>query len=199
MTCRRALALTLAVSFALGLGACTDDDEPSDPTDPTDETVAPGETVTVDLGAGLEADLPGDWVVEQAFTAPEDPGGECTVVPASLGTGSGFVSLHLPAAVCADEPQDAPLNGEHGDYITIEDVPDPREVADVEVPLGPATTFLQDYEECTQECVFTEDRIALVALDPPIGEGYPTLMVQVDSEVLSESEVLELLGAIHRA
>ena len=103
-----------------------------------------------------------------------------------------------PEAACADEAQDAPLNGEHGDYITVEDVPEPRDVATVEVPLGSATTFLQDYEECTQECVVTEDRVALVALDPRSVGAYPTLMVQVDSEVLSESEFLDLVGAIRR-
>ena len=126
----------------------------------------------------------------------DSPSDECGALPASLGTGSGFVSLRLPEAVCADEAQDAPLNGEHGDYISIEDVPEPREVSTVEVPLGSATTFLQDYEECTQECVVTEDRVALVALDPPIGGSYPTLMVQVDSETLSETEFLDLLAAI---
>lgn len=196
MTCRRALALTLALTFALGAGACTDDDDPAGPGDDSGEEVEPA---TFDLGAGLEADLPGDWVVEQAFPAPDTPSGQCEVLPASLGTGSGFVSLRLPEAVCADEPQDAPLNGDHGDYITIEDVPEPREVSTVEVPLGSATTFLQDYEECTQECVVTEDRVALVALDPRIGEAYPTLMVQVDSEVLSESEFLDLITAIRRS
>ena len=41
--------------------------------------------------------MPGDWVVEQAFPAPGAPSDECGALPASLGTGAGFVpnNLHL--------------------------------------------------------------------------------------------------------
>lgn len=157
-----------------------------------------GATAVLDLGAGFSLDAPASWTLEQAFELPTEPVEECGSVPASVDAGPGvFVSFALPAAACAGAADpEPPLNGEHGDYVTVDDVPAPIGTDTAPSALGEVTTFEQDYEECTQECVTTRDQVALVALSVPVDPDHPTLMIHGDADDVSVDRMLALVDAI---
>lgn len=192
---RRLLLLLVPIGLLTGCMSGSDDPEP-------DALEWPGEsdgpTQLIDLGAGFSVEAPETWSLEQAFEVSTESADECGSVPASIEAGAGvFVSFNLPAAVCAgDTSGGAPLNGEHGDYVSIEDVSDPLDPGESSSELGRVTTFEQDYEECTQECVTTRDQVALVALSVPIEPDRPTLMIHADADEVSVERMLALVDAL---
>lgn len=192
----KARRLAPLVAGAVLLAACGDDsangEDAEVETGETDEEAAteteaawPGDgstTDTFDLGEGLVADLPTDWQVEP-FELPDPdnvPGGECAGPVASLDTGGGRLSLELNPRDCDrdDDPNERQIgNGNHGLYVTMDDVPEPRDVADHEVTAGSLVTFVQDYFECTNECTDYEDNIGLLELAAPPDPERPTVVL----------------------
>ena len=191
----RRLALLLVPLVPL-VGCMSGDDPEPVSVDWPGESV--GATEVIDLGAGFSLDAPASWVLEQAFELPDEPLDECDSVHASIDAGPGvFVSFALPSVTCADAADpEPPLNGEHGDYVSVDDVRAPLGAATAPSDLGEVTTFEQDYEECTQECVTTRDQVALVALTVPVDPDHPTLMVHADAEDVSVDRRLALGDAI---
>lgn len=185
----------MPIGLLVGCMSGSDDPEPASIQWPGEPDTS---TEVIDLGAGFSVDAPETWTLEQAFEVPSEPADECGSVPASIDAGSGvFVSFSLPAAVCAGNTEGgAPSNGEHGDYITIEDVSDPLEPGAASSGLGEVTTFEQDYEECTQECVTTRDQVALVALSVPVEPDRPTLMIDADADDVSVEQMRDLIDAL---
>ena len=186
----------LLVPLALSAG-CMSGDEP-EPVSVDWPGESDGATEAIDLGAGFSLDAPASWTLEQAFELPAGPFDECDSVHASIDAGPGvFVSFALPSVACAGAADpEPPLNGENGDYITVDDVPAPLGTATAPSDLGEVTTFEQDYEECTQECVTTRDQVALVALTVPVDPDHPTLMVYGDAEDVPVDRMLALVDAI---
>lgn len=187
--------LLLLASLAL-LAGCMSGDDP-EPVSVDWPGESDGATEVIDLGAGFSLDAPASWTLEQAFELPDEPFDECDSVHASIDAGPGaFVSFALPSVACAGADPEPPLNGQHGDYVTVDDVLAPIGTDTAPSDLGEVTTFEQDYEECTQECVTTRDQVALVALAVPVDPDHPTLMVYGDAEDVSVDRMLALVDAI---
>jgi len=195
--------VVVALLTALVLTACGED-EGGGGGGQEDAAVWPGDagvaTEEVDLGAGFVAELPQGWVVQQTFDVPDDGiiAPECDSISASIESNGVFVPLSLPGSACAGA-ETTPLNGEHGDYLTIDDVADPREVEDGEVPLGGLTTFVQSYEECTNECVTNDERVALIELDEIVEPDRPVLMIVVRADEASQAQLTALAESITRS
>lgn len=192
----RRLLILLVVPLGFLAGCMSGDDDP-----PAATLEWPGEsdapTQVIDLGAGFSVDAPETWALEQSFELPTEPVEDCDSVHATVDAGAGvFVSFTLPAAACAGavDPE-LPLNGEHGDYVTVDDVAAPLGTDTAPSELGEVTTFEQDYEECTQECVTTRDQVALVALTVPVDPDHPTLMIHADADDVSVERMLALVDA----
>ena len=87
-------------------------------------------------------------------------------------------------------------NGSHGTYRTIDDVPEPEEVASVQTPVGGAVVFTQEYYECTNSCERWDEPVAIITLDAPVRPGYPTLVLRGERDSLSRTELEEILAAL---
>ncbi len=59
--------------------------------------------------------------------------------------------------------------------------------------------FLQTYTECTNECVESDDRVALVALAAPPDADRPTLMIRAPGDDVSEAQLVALAATIRQA
>lgn len=108
---------------------------------------------------------------------------------------AGDLSIEMHATGC-DDLDTQPLNGRHGAYRSLDDVEEPLDVEQVETPIGPAQVFVQTYAECTNFCRDFDEPVAIVALDDPVDEAYPTLVVRSDRGALSRDRLTEILGAL---
>lgn len=165
-------------------------------------------TETYDLGAGLVAELPEGWEVTpfgDPVEVSRDSGGGgsggtggCTSQAATVDAGEHLVELRLNATGCAGIDVTGQIgNGYHGSYVTLDDVPDPRDVADHQVEAGSLTTFSQDYFECTNECNDYEDHVALLELADPPDPEHPTVVLVDPRGQLSVDHLVALADAIH--
>jgi hypothetical protein len=112
------------------------------------------------------------------------------------------VTIELVPVDC-DDDDDSIGNGWHGLYRTIDDVPEPIGVEHVETPIGAAVVFDQEYYECTNQCDDFLDRVAIVTLDDPADQRYPTVVIrddagQLDAGMLDEEEFAALLQRLGR-
>ena len=190
---RVVLTLLVGACALLGLGCTDDDPDGPSPEERTEDLGAP--TGRLDLGAGLSVAGYEGWTVTQQLQPTDAPAEECGSIHASLDADGTVVAVTLPAAVCAGEEQSV-LNGEHGDYVGIDDVPGARDIATTTSGLGEVTTFEQTYTECTNECVDSTDRVALVALTTPAAPDRPTLMVRVDADDMDAEAFAALVDSL---
>lgn len=230
---RRSTALTRGVALvasvvagAVLVGACGgDDDDPSGQNSvpsstggsdgsgggsggsgsiplPNDDNVP---TQTVDLGAGLVAELPEEWELLSSFadgpiTGPVDG---CTWFQAILDNDAQdqLWELRANSTDCAGVNNDRDVadigNGDHGYYVTMDDVPDPVDVEEHEVSAGPLTTFTQDYYECTNECNDFDDHVGLLELTDPPDAEYPSVMIVDSRGEMDFNSLVALADAIH--
>lgn len=68
-------------------------------------------------------------------------------------------------------------NGNHGSYKTLDDVPAPIDVEEVDTGLGRAQVFTQKYSEYTNESNHYEEPMAIVTFDTPVNPDFPTMVV----------------------
>jgi len=187
--------------FAVGaVGACSDGSEDgSDRAWPGDG----GPAATVDLGAGLEAELPEGWEVGEITgstdSLPSEVPADCRSLRGSLSPGDDQppLDLQLNSTGCAGlEPVDQIGNGYHGTYVAIDDVQDPTDVDEHEATAGTLVTFSQDYFECTNECNDYDDHVGLLTLTAPPDPAFPTLTILDPKGERSFPELLALADAI---
>lgn len=184
---RRCTLAAPLLAVLLGVAACGDDAAAPEDVEPADD-VTDEEVATTALGLGLVADLPASWEVDELEPATPQPG--CTAANGSIRAGQERLALIMPSTACSTgSPQDAPLNGDHGRYLSIADVHDPLEAEQRDVDAGQLELFEQEYEECTQECVVYMDRVALVRLDDPPDPDRPTLMIVAGAERVGVEEL----------
>ena len=103
------------------------------------------------------------------------------------------ITMTSAHAGCAVKPT-RPLNGDHGSYTRIQDVPDPQDVTSTTSAAGVVTTFTQVYRECMNECRDSTDAVALVELANPPDENFPTVMLRADADAITPAQ-LSLLGS----
>ncbi|MGH9184757.1 MAG: hypothetical protein ACRD0U_02905 [Acidimicrobiales bacterium] len=195
----RRLAASGAVAAALvTVVGCSDDNGwfahgPS--STPPDEPTGP-----VDLGHGLIAEPPSGWTIDP-FADPQPYYGsdDCLVAETRFANLDDdlAVNVSLVNRGCSTgEPQDEPLNGQHGTYV----VPGGAGQEDLDrlnAPAGDLVIFDQTYTECTNDCRDWTEAVALVLLDEPADEDYPTVML-VGEERVSGDEVAGLARTIRR-
>jgi hypothetical protein len=104
----------------------------------------------------------------------------------------------VPAECEVAEANDTIGNGTHGTYRTIEDVPEPQQVAQVETVLGEAVLFTQEYFECTNSCERWQEPVAIITLDEPVDRDYPTLVLRGERDELSVSDLEDILDALEQ-
>jgi hypothetical protein len=185
----------------VAVGACTDDDSEDGSAGAWPGDGGPAETV--DLGAGLVAELPEGWevgeITEAGDALPSEVPGDCTSLRGWLSPGDDQprVDLQLNSVGCAGlEPLDQIGNGYHGTYVTIDDVQEPTDVEEHQVPAGPLVTFSQDYFECTNECNDYDDHVALLTFTTPPDPAFPSLTVLDPKGDRSPDDLVALAAAI---
>jgi hypothetical protein len=197
------VSLVVLVFVVVAAGACADDSEDgADRAWPGDG----GPAETVDLGAGMVAELPEGWevgeITEATDSLPSEVPGDCTSLRGWLSPGDDQprVDLQLNSAGCRGlEPLDQIGNGYHGTYVTIDDVGDPADVEEHQVATGTLVTFSQDYFECTNECNDYDDHVGLLTLTVPRDPAFPTLTVLDTKGERSFDELVALADAISPA
>lgn len=125
-------------------------------------------------------------------------GDGCSLVRYSFGQSLAIESY---STACELAESDRILNGHHGEYRTIDDVEDPRDIEEVATDLGPATLFVQEYTECTNYCRDFEEPVAIIELDEPVDPAYPSIVLQAYKGDISRDglrEVLTTLRALDR-
>ena len=88
------------------------------------------------------------------------------------------------------------FNGHHGDYRSIDDVADPRDIDEVDTPIGSAVVFTQTYSECTNYCRDWDEPVAIVTLDDPASEAHGSVVVRGDKAEISRDELVEILESL---
>lgn len=87
-------------------------------------------------------------------------------------------------------------NGRHGTYRTIDDVPEPKDVATLDTGIGPAEVFTQEYVEATNSTDSYEEPVAIVVFDDPVNPDYPTLVIRSEKGELGRGEFIELVESL---
>ncbi|HIY66066.1 MAG TPA: hypothetical protein H9830_07300 [Candidatus Agrococcus pullicola] len=106
------------------------------------------------------------------------------------------LAIESYSTACELSGADRILNGRHGEYRTIDDVEDPRDVEEVATDLGSAKLFVQEYTECTNYCRDFEEPVAIIELDEPADASHPSLVLQAYKGDISRDELREILSTL---
>jgi hypothetical protein len=138
----------------------------------------------VRLGAGQR-------LIPQQTSAQGCPGLDTRVY---LGNGRGY-RLTAAAAGCPTEPTARLINGHHGGYRTLADVPADRRAGAVTVatPLGEATVFTQPYSEYTNSANHYTEPVAVITLARPADPSYTTLVAISEKGTLTQEQLVTAL------
>lgn len=145
----------------------------------------------VDDTIAVELRVPDDLAITRV--AANTSGDGCALVRYSFGQSLAVESY---ATECELSGADRILNGHHGEYRTIDDVVDPRDVEVVATSLGPATLFVQDYTECTNFCRDFEEPVAIIELDDPADASHSSFVLQAHKGDISRDELREILTTL---
>ncbi|GAA4909311.1 hypothetical protein LX16_2903 [Stackebrandtia albiflava] len=91
--------------------------------------------------------------------------------------GAGLV-VEAVSRHCDPDPSQQIINGDHGTYRTVRDVPEPLGLTRVDTYAGPADVFTQIYTEYTNTTTEYEEPVAIVTFDLPVNPDYPTLVIR---------------------
>jgi hypothetical protein len=149
----------------------------------------------------IEVELPDGFAITDI--APRSEVDSCPTQVYRLAAADhdlGRLELELVPADCELPGKDKQriLNGRHGVYRSIDDVPEPLDVARLGTELGPATVFTQKYVECTNGCNTFFEPVAIVKLDHPVDPDYPVLVLRGDGEDLSRDDLNLVLASVSR-
>ena len=195
----------VVVTLGLGAGAAS----AVDTTEPAPAPTLAGETTVSlvdDPRVGLSFTHPSDWELSEVrIDAAEgatvvDPCNE--TVRFSIGADDESddwrgISVELVPVDCeADNSQIG--NGFHGLYNTIGDVAEPGEIDVFESPAGVTFMFDQTYFECTNECNDYVERLAIIELNAPADDRYPTAVIRDNHNTLDDDEFAALLAGVVR-
>lgn len=111
---------------------------------------------------------------------------DCRAVRYRFG---GDLTVEAYASDCKVDDTQQTINGDHGTYRTLEDVPEPVDVSEEDTPAGPAQIFVQRYEEYTNTSNSWDEPVAIVTLDEPVDADFPTLVLRSDKAELSREEL----------
>lgn len=153
-------------------------------------------TITVkDDYAAFSVDVPVGTGIDFVDHDSVNSGGELVCDHTGYGMNDHGLAVETVAMDC-DLPDQRVMNGSHGLYRTLADVPKPRDVAEVDTGLGPAEVFVQDYSESTNFTTDYVEPVAIVTLDDPVRLDYPTLVIRSEQGELDREEFTELVRSL---
>lgn len=195
----------------MAFGACSDDD-PAAGTHPESADADADRLSGIDDSDEGDLELDGRVQVDTtqlAFTMDvpdslairhvESPVAEagCAVIRYQLASPDdrGLTIEAVPASCAVDN--DAPGNGNHGTYRTLDDVAvRPSDVDERENGFATVELFEQDYFECTNECNDYVDSVAIITLDDPRSAKYPTFVIRSDSSTYDLAELTSMVQTL---
>ena len=123
---------------------------------------------------------------------------QCTAIQYRLGRD---LTLESFSSSCGETNEEASgddhlINGFHGEYRTMDDVPDPIDPVSVDTPIGPAHIFSQEYAEYTNRSRSWEEPVAIVELSEPEDPDFGSLVIRSDRGALSRDDVVEILDSL---
>ncbi|MEU3270013.1 hypothetical protein ABZ639_04155 [Saccharomonospora sp. NPDC006951] len=136
----------------------------------------------------VDGSVPLTGVHESGWPAPE-----CSGVGYEFAGGDLVVEAFPPEC---EGKTDRVGNGNHGYYRSLADVPQPVDVRRVTTGLGEAEVFTQEYFECTNSCSDWQEPVAIVTLDDPVDEDYPTLVVRGVKDAFDRDALVVVLRAL---
>ncbi|GAA3651320.1 hypothetical protein [Microbacterium marinilacus] len=139
----------------------------------------------------IDLRVPDRLTITRVSARPDADG--CATARYSFGSD---LTLEAHSSACAGLEQGPRANGSHGVYVSLEDVAEPREAAEVQTRLGPAQVFVQQYTECTNLCRDFEEPVAIISLDDPDDASYPSLVLRSDRGELSRDELTEIVTSL---
>lgn len=143
----------------------------------------------VDERLSLELSVPQDVAMPRVVERSDDEA--CPSVPYLF---ADRLAIEAYSTTC-DPSSRNPMNGHHGRYRSFDDVADPLDAVTVDTRLGPATLFTQEYTECTNACRHAIEQVAIIALEDPPAEEYPSVIARGSAE-MSREQLREILAAL---
>lgn len=177
----------LAVAAVLAAGGCRGGEVPPAPAPVSSPTVA---AIGAPVPFRLQLDA-GHRLVTRSPASGGCPGLDTVAV---LGSG-GAVRFLAYATTCAADGNTRLINGNHGVYRTVEDVPGERRggAVTVQTVLGEATVFSQAYSEYTNSSNHYTEPVAVITLKQPVDPAYRTITVLSPKGELSLEQLASLL------
>lgn len=142
----------------------------------------------------VELTVPGDLAIDRVHAGPfYGPALDCRFLRYRFG---GDLVLEAFENACEIDSTQRVINGRHGFYRTLDDVPDPVDVREVATDAGPAEVFVQEYAEYTNSSNYWDEPVAIVALDDPVDPDFPTLVLRSDKGELSREALTEIVASL---
>lgn len=185
-------AATVALAVAALAGGCRGaDGTPSPGRSPSAEPVTSPTVAPVGGPVPFRVRLAAGQRLIQRSSAP----GGCPGLDTVVTLGSGRVRFIAYATSCpADDRQDL-INGRHGTYRTLADVPAERRAGaiTVQTALGEATAFVQPYSEYTNSANHYTEPVAVITLATPVDPAYQTLIAVSEKGTLPLDQLTAVL------
>ena len=156
-----------------------------------------GRLITIDdEHVAVELTVPAGIGIDRISTNP-DPDNLAHPGCPTLGYkfGADLVIEAIPADCAIRSPQQV-MNGRHGTYRKLADVPDPIDPRAVTTTIGSAQVFEQHYSEHTNVSSDWQEPVAIVTLDSPIDPDFSTLVVRSDKAALSRDELTKVVASL---
>lgn len=186
---RRTAVLAAVLTAILAVGGCRAGEvRPAPtPTPVSSPTVAP---IAAPVPFRLQLDA-GHRLVTRSPAPSGCPGLDTVAV---LGSG-GAVRFLAYATTCEADANTRLINGDHGVYRTVEDVPQDRlaGAVTVQTALGEATVFMQPYSEYTNASNHYTEPVAVITLRQPADPAYRTITVLSEKGTLTLERLTTLL------
>lgn len=151
-------------------------------------------TISIDTEhLAVELTVPGDLAITRVDVGPGWAHQfDCRAIRYELGR----LTVEAFQADCEIDAAQQIINGWHGAYRTLDDVPEPVDVVDIATGAGPAEVFVQSYAEYTNSSNFWEEPVAIVTLDEPVDADFPNLVLRSDKAELSREELTEVVASL---
>lgn len=179
------ILVMLLIATAIGFIVTSADDEQS-------RITVSGEQVAFELMAPT-----GTAISQVVIGGSSGEADDCKVVD-YLFNAHGLEIEAIPADCKVQNGQQI-INGNHGAYRTMADVPKPEAVAEVKTFLGRATVFTQSYAEYTNTSSHWDEPVAVISFDDPVDPDYPTLVVRSNRGELDRGQFTDLVKGLSRA
>ena len=142
----------------------------------------------------LTMTVPGDLGILEVHTGPApDAELDCQKLRYAFGTA---LSIEAFARDCRTDDSQSITNGNHGDYRTLDDVPDPIDVHQISTHAGPAEVFTQKYTEYTNDSTTYVEPVAIVTFDQPTDPDFPTLVLRSSKGALPLEDFTEIVSSL---